>query len=635
MQINKAIKFFKKNELVEKEIKQYISDSIAQSKWLKISKENLPLSFKKKIVKKEGNQHRLIDEYFFLILKDSLKKKLGFGNINSYEKFNSFLIESQDFLSQINGSIISSTNFNMFLFIYFNTTRNWNFQKFTNGLDSESKDNRFFIIRHSISKSIPFLILSTTKLYNIICSLFESSNNDFSDGEYSEALRKFSKKQADGAWKLLHEFLKNKKRKFIPPLLIGLSSSDFQSVFEFTLEILKEPEYSSTAIISLGSINYPNKTKIIDALEVLSEISLENERHLSALARAYGMLLHKEQVEIDEKLIKDLVKRIKEIEQLKYPEALNNVLFTVFRDNKKISEHHKKEILKYYVDISTQYGGIVNQVAFALRELSVDNQFEFIIEWVLNHPEEGNYEIFENTLHSMYSNNKSSFLENFILLLIHDRWQVRQFANSMTEFLELNQQNFKNWKNHVLNLDLNQSVRFIDSVLLGIFNIKNRIKLVLLLLHKKEDNLSEYMLKKFRVLVFDYGEMVIKVVRNELNNEDEYFKKFINNIDEHTKNLIGFWDKKNEVKEFSPLETHSKNFYKYQKLHYKKQQREISKGAESKSVLMSVVKKVSIGRGFESLAQIRTSFLMPRSYFIYPEFYNFNYNQIIHKDWEN
>jgi F0F1-type ATP synthase delta subunit len=298
-----------------------------------------------------------------------------------------------------------------------------------------------------------------------------------------------------------------------------------------------------------------------------------------------------------------------------------------------------------FTKVDRKYQRIINEIEYALNTLKEPKLiFKFIVSWVLNHPIENYKEIFSYPLHEAYKRDAEGFIENYLFLIIHNKGKVRFYANNITDFIQVTENNKEIWRKYLCKFDKDQIVKFINSIFSDFFKPEERMKLVLILLYKKDDDIFKYILQHFVWLVHDYGGMVKETIESLLDNQNSLEKKFIASFKNCYEKIIYFWERKNKIKEFDPYNCQAASASKFDKLFYKKQSEDLRKSVAEHSVFMQLCTKITISRGrkfkigandqYSEMNELKTSCTIPRTYFIFPELYNYKRIQRLTDDWE-
>jgi len=639
------VSFFKNNPDVSIEIKKYIETSFKNGQLKTIDSNTTPLIFKFELLEEIKGKLLIKNEYFNYILFLFLKEKLEYSEINNYEDYGDFTIKAKEEIEKLKPFYDTWNNFEIFMFIYFNQIKGWDFKEYLLKFDTKSESRNFFFLKFNFSGALPYLQISEESLTEIFYHLFYQKNQDLSFGElFFNAVQEYSHQQPIDGWKLVKYMIKNKKREFIVSILGGLSKVDFNKTFEYTKQLFHRENFSQIAIYAFGVFEYEDYKYIEDILNLFESVNSDEENILVTLAKSYGSLVHKPLIQENGKTdylfgkLNALAKR--DISKVQY-----NILVSVFKEEKPTHREKKYELLMNFTKVDNKDKVVISIIEYALNTLKEPKMIlKFIESWVLNHPIENYKEIFSYPLHEAYNRNSSEFIENYLSLLIHNKGKVRFYANNNTDFIQITEKNKEIWKEHLWKLDNNQLIKFINSILSGTFKPEERMKLVLMLLHKKDDKIFKYILQRFVWLVHDYAGTVKETVEAFLDNQNTLEKKFIDSFQSFYEKIVNFWKRKNKIKEFDPYENQAIYASKFDKIFYKKQGEDLRKSVAEHSVFSQFCTKITISRGrkfkigtndqYSEMNELETALTMPRTYFIFPELYDYKRRQMLADDWE-
>ena len=638
------ISFFKNNPDVSTEIKECIEASFKNGQLKTIDSNTTPLIFKFELLEEIKGKLLIKNEYFNYILFLFLKEKLEYSEINNYEDYGEFVIKAKEEIEKLKPFFNTWNNFEIFMFIFFNQTKGWDFKEYLLKFDTKSESRNFFFLKFNFSGALPYLKISEESLTEILYHLFNQTNQDLSFSEVYNAVQKYSSQQSADGWKLVKYMIENKKIEFVVSILLGLAKVDFNKTFEYTKQLFYDENYNRIAIYAFGLFEYEDYKYLEDILNLFESVDSDEENILAALAKSYGYLVHNPLIQEKGKT-NYLFEKLNALSKKETPAVQYNILISIFRQEKQICKEKKFELLMNFTKVDKEYKGIINEIEYALNTLEEPKLIlKFIESWVLNHSIENYKEIFSYPLHEAYNRNSSEFIENYISLLIHNKGKVRFYANNNTDFIQVTEKNKGIWKEHLWKLDNNQIIKFINSILSGTFKPEERMKLVLILLHKKDKKIFKYILQRFVWLVYDYGGTVKETVETSLDNQNPLEKKFIDSFQSCYEKIVNFWKRKNKIKEFDPYESQATYASKFDEIFYKKQGEDLRKSVAEHSVFMQFCTKITISRGrkfkigtndqYSEMNELETAFTIPRTYFIFPELYDYKRRQILADDWK-
>lgn len=638
------ISFFKTNPDVSTEIKEYIEASFKNGQLKTIDSNTTPFIFKFELLEEIKGKLLIKNEYFNYILFLFLKEKLEYSEINNYEDYGDFIINAKEEIEKLKPFFNTWNNYEIFMFIFFNQTKGWNFKKYLLKFDTKSESRNFFFLMFNFSGALPYLKISEEILTEILYHLFNQVNQDLSFGQVLKTVQEYSHNQSTDGWKLVKYMIENNKTEFVVSILIGLSKVDFDKTFEYTKQLFYEENFSRIAIYAFGAFEYKDYKYIEDILNLFESVDSDEENVLAALAKSYGYLVHNPLSQENDK-VNYLFEKLIALSKKETPEVQYNILISIFRQEKQIYREKKFELLMNFTKVDKKYNGIISEIENALNALKEPKLIlKFIESWVLNHPIENYTEIFSYPLHEAYKRDPAGFIENYLSLLIHNKGKVRFYANNITDFIQVTEKNKEIWRKYLCKIDKNQIIKFINSILSDSFKPEERMKLVLILLHKKDKKNFKYILQHFVWLVYEYGGTVKETVEAFLDNQNPLEKNFIDSFQSCYEKIVNFWKRKNKIKEFDPYESQATYASKFDKLFYKKQGEDLRKSVAEHSVFMQLCTKITISRGrkfkigmndqYSEMNELKEAFTMPRTYFIFPELYDYKRRKMLTDDWK-
>ncbi len=642
--VNDVIDFFKNNSNVSTEIKKYIESSFQNKQLNPLDSKTTPLVLKFKLTEERKGKILVKNEYFSYILFHFLKEKLKCSEMSNYGEYGDFIIKAKEEIGKLERFYDTWRRFEVFLLVYFNQTNDWDFKEYVLKFNTKSKSRDFFNVKFHFSEALPHLRISKESLTEILYHLYDQANKDLPFGEVYKPVQEYSCQQSSDGWELVQYLIENKKTELVVSVLAGLSKADFDRVFEYTKRLFHKDNFMGTAIHAFGVFEYEDYKYLEEVLNLFESLDFDEENIVVALARSYSYLVYNPLIHKNKKT-DYIFKKLNALAKQEMPAAQHNILFSVFRQEKDIHREKKFELLLNFTKVDKKHKGIIDELRYALDILKEPELIlKFIEDWALNHPVDNDNENFSYPLHEAYEREPSKFIENYISLLIHNKGKVRYYANNNSDFIQVTEKNKDIWKQHLCNLGENKAIKFINSILNDSFNPVERMKLVLILIQKKNSTISRYILKRFVLLVHDYGGAVKETVENFLDAKKPFEKKFVDEFLKYYRQIVDFWDKKNTIKEFNPYESPTTDAAKFNEIFYKKRSEDLRKSTEEHSILLKLVTKIPIGRGrkfklgtndqYAEMTEFKTTFLMPRTYYIFPEQYDYYRGKNLLADWE-
>ncbi len=638
---NELTLFFKENTEIYNEIKNYIIFSASKIEFVQINNEILPLCYNKKIIIKENNKDYIIHEYFTFVLFDFLKEKFNVIDLNTINDYTIFLDKVHNWFLNIKYYSEIEGNYNPILILFLNQEKDWDFYDYFMSLKKSDKDGNYFKNQRYFSFCLPYLNISNEKIIDILYHFKSESGEDLSVGSIYYAVKDYCFNNK--SWSIINLMVKENKTEFLVAALEGIYLIDDKKTFEFVIDLINKNNFKKEAILSLGNFDYKEESLKNKALNVLLNISFdENKDCLFPLARAFSEIIIKNSnnekiVELCKaKIISLLILNISEI-QYTITESL------VFR-GKEIIEI-KKEILNYLYNVDEKNKGVINNIANTLYEINdSDYIFLFIENWSIYH-QFLDLKSFEFVFDDLYRKDPLEFINNLIRIFIHNKGSVRYSADIILDFCLINETNRKYWEDSINNLSEIDQIKFIDSINFDSIHVKERIKLLLVLIKSKNKKILQYLFQNIIWIMMDYGDLVKECIEEDFDMNNEKEKEFYNEFLRLFNKQYEIFNKKMKLKEFNPRINNEKILNKYLTLHYQKQSEVMRNKSEEESIMAKIFKKVNIGRGkgfraynkedITEFKLISQNYYLPISYLIFPEGYEFYRRLKLQEDWEN
>ena len=639
--LNHIIALIKKNKKFRNEIKSYIKKSFNINKFSDINKSDYPKSAKANAIRKEKDKYFIKDNYLNYELLHFLMKKYDVKEIKCYKDYNEFINIISESFFKIVKYYHFWRSFNVFLFIYFNNFKGWDFKDYILDIKQEDSKRDYFFVQDIFATALPFLKISKENLTQILYHMLSQAKEDGTFSSVRKSLQEYCTIHDKESKDLLEYQVNNRKKDFLINILLGISAIDFPVVFEYTKELLKDSYFKPLAVMSLGLYQYSHIKYINEILEIFKSIESDNEEVLSGLATAYANLMY--QPVLNTKKFNLIFTRIKDLLKRDIPEVHFNILNVISRKNDRLSKENKFILLMHYTKIDVKYKGITNLFPRVLLQIdNIAKIFIFVTEWILNHDIHFDKEIFSYLLTEAYKKHHSDYIRNYIGLIINKNGKVRFFANNNIRNIFLSEQNREIWEKEVNKLNLEISKRFICSLFNGCYSDfdkqEERVKIALLLLKKRDRNIFNFLIKELINFTEDYLSLIKDTLEESLDSNDPFEKEFLSVFQKNYKKFIDFLKEKNKIKEFDPFQTQAIFINKFMELYNKIQGNKIQENVEKESIFLQFCKKIPLGYGdsFENrtLSRIEGIIRFSRRYNIFPEYFDFIYRLNISKNWE-
>jgi hypothetical protein len=254
--LNHIIALIKKNKKLRNEIKSYIKKSFNINKFSDINKSDYPKSAKANAIRKEKDKYFIKDNYLNYELLHFLMKKYDVKEIKCYKDYNEFINIISESFFKIVKYYHFWRSFNVFLFIYFNNFKGWDFKDYILDIKQEDSKRDYFFVQDIFATALPFLKISKENLTQILYHMLSQAKEDLTFSLVRKSLQEYCACHDKESKDLLEYQVNNRKKDFLINILLGISATDFPVVFEYTKELLKDSYFKPLAVISLGLYQY-------------------------------------------------------------------------------------------------------------------------------------------------------------------------------------------------------------------------------------------------------------------------------------------------------------------------------------------------------------------------------------------
>lgn len=534
----------------------------------------------------------------------------------------------------------------IFVIQYINKNFGISFRDQILDLSSTEQGHDYFQIQHAFSKAIPFMKISNDDLYQTLYHFSEQSSRDMTVGEVYNAVQYFCSNNQEQGWELI-ELIKTKKdSRFLFNALIGLSAVKFDDTLLYTNELYNN-NYKRDAVLVLGYLNYKSIKQLNETINKFEDtITKESDNAtLSATAKSIANLAYHPLVE-KSKQVEKIFDLVEKILSKKIPEIQFNILQGLQWRKEKKYLNYKKKLLIYYYDIKLENKGIIQDLSFFLHDLNDPRIIlNFIKEWIINHESVNELDYFNYALNDSYRFNPKQFISKYVKLLIHPKSKIRNAIKLIFEIVKLNENNRNIWIEELLSLSFQEQLNLFKSLNDYSIDIIDRLQTAALLLKTHNKELYRFLIQEFVWLIHDFGakikDIIISVIDDKNSMENEFKDAFMKYYSE----ITNFWKEKSQIFEIDPTLNQTKIMNKYNEIYYKKENEIINGFRTYKTPLLNMITKIQIGRGRSFkignnsepgyMSKIEHSFILPRTLFIFPEYFNFNWNKSRNDDWEN
>lgn len=582
------------------------------------------------------------DQYYFSLYNYLLET--GYLNSEPDEEL-LIKISSSDKFKDINLPFDERREFLNFIILHANKVFSTTFKDQILKISNSQYHLGYFQIQHEFSKALPQLKISKEDLIQILNHFAKCAENDMTVGEVYTACREYCSKNPDEGWKLLDFMLEKKEVNFLSQALMGLSTSDFKKTIE-VIEKLIESEFKPQALFALGYLDYNKKEENLKYILGLFEKAIEDPDQAVRLAivKALTNMLNMPFV-IEYKAEKKILELIKVLLKEKEPNSLYSVLTGMSIFSRQHGHDFLQDILEYYYDVDLKYKGIIRDLGFRLSEIkSPEVVFNFLHNWIKNHEEIEYIKEFGYSLRELYKKNPEKYIEIYLRKIIDNKANIRKVFKTEFEISDLNDNNRNLWIEKIGELSDNEKIKLFISLTDHTIDVKKRLEIAFLVLKYLNQNIYKVILQEAVWLIHDYSSIIKEVIEKTVDLSDMLQKKFLEEFDKNYNIILKFWEEKSKINELNPKLNQTKYLNKFNEIFLKKQSEYVTNFKSEDTPILNMFKNIQIGRGsgFKisekdapvQMQEFRMSYVLPRTMFIYPEAYNYNYNKKHNEDWE-
>ncbi len=303
------------------------------------------------------------------------------------------------------------------------------------------------------------------------------------------------------------------------------------------------------------------------------------------------------------------------------------------------------EILKKLIETSDFDKEQIHPVANVfINNKSLKGFIELIHLYASKYKLDFNAEIFSSAFHHFRNDQTENLSIELIKLLTHDLGEIRFIGSRILNYLTPHRGRFI-FQTNILQLDALTQYKLWMSVFGETKEPGTSLPMLLPLLQSPFPFVKEAFIGRIEILTEEYGSSVAETLEKELNLN---IPENIEILDRVKKYADDFWNeisKKRNIKEFNPLYTQSELYTLHSTNYGKSFNKSLSENVHKGSVFMQFATTVILAKGggwkhekhskIEKLGHVSTSFQLPRSYFISPESFDWNFRMHYIKNWKN
>jgi hypothetical protein len=608
----------------------------------------------------EANEILVGEESKLIISESAIYYSEFFNHFSSHLKFEltENINEAFDFISKIEDELKTDQPFNTNVYSFFKGFKsfvlflvykkfNTDFSAFIQTLNKES-GHILYDFNYTYAKLVPFLNTPTNILYNNLNHLITGVTSDVQYNsnlyEISNAIREFCKKNPEDGKALLQYSIEQPTivHNLIIPVIGGLYEKNRELFWNEILELVKKPELRVSVICALSFTNALTNEEANKYYSTISSFENQIEEELFNLPKFFISQINNKA--IDDESIKDscflkLNELILNPNQKLRQVILNELSFVDGYDSKGII------VLKTLVGDASFDKEQISLVGHVfIRNKDLLGFIDLITIYGEKFKLDFKAENFSSALYHFRQEFAENLSQEIIKLITNDSGAIRYIGVRIIEYLTPHNGRFI-FQTDILNCNAITQYKIWMSILGEIKEPKYTLPMLFPLLNSPYSFVREAFICKMEQLTEEYGSSVLETIETELDITNIDYSNIYNRIKNYSEFFWAEISKKRGIKELNPLYTQSDLYTLYSSNYGKSFNKNLSEGVEKKSIFMQFATTVVLAKGggwkhekkgkVEKLGQISTSFQLPRSHFVNPESFDWEFRTNYFENWKN
>lgn len=516
----------------------------------------------------------------------------------------------------------------------------FSFSLYLKSIDLANKPNEIFGFTEAYSSLLKDLDLPSAIILENALILTEITKSDADYNLNLETVLNGIKSKCKNDYELGLELLEKSlhlsegSERVISSVISGLYENKRSKFYDSVLkELLQKGEKLNPILFGLSNVSTIEETECMLFIELIT-------KHKKSISLVFSKL--------------SLVFSILKSNNSKYNSFSFNELETAIEDEKTANYilNNLLQLNNYEEEKTEIITKLINQNYFTIekfiRPISANfwhlKEFVCFKKVVSSIIENKPFEEFIKSFQSYYYSVEKDELGKFVVeLLTNNKASIR--ATGLEIFNELSIYNPYLFDFDVLELSYLSQYKLWVSLTQNFHDPKKIIISLLPLIHSKSELIRESFLCKLEEITENYGELVINVLKESINEGTSNRASVIMRIEKYFKDYYGKnVNLKNSILELNPYQTHYRFIKKYNSLFQKNINKSLDIGASENSLLSilgSNTIRLAKGGGWrfgpkKEIAQLESfssSFSLPRSYFIDPNKFELEVGILCRKDW--
>jgi hypothetical protein len=608
----------------------------------------------------EENQILVNEESKLLISHSAVYYSLFFDRYAN--KFNFQLTENIaelfDFIEKVEEELKTSQPFNTNVHSFFKGFKtfalflvhkqfNTDFSAFIQTLNKES-GHILYDFNYTYSKLVPFLNTPTNVLYNNLNHLITGVTSDVQYNsnlyEISNAIREFCKRNPEDGKKLLQYSIEQSTidHNLIIPAIGGLYEKNRDSFWNEITELVKQSKLRVSVICALSSTNALTNEEANKYYSTIASLENHIEEELFNLPKFFVSLINNKVID-DESIKESCFLKLNELivnpNQKLRQVILNELSFVDGYDSKAI------EVLKTLVGDASFDKEQISLVGHVfIRNKDLLGFIDLVTIYGEKFKLDFKAESFSSALYHFRQDFPEKLSQELIKLITNDSGAIRYIGVRIVEYLTPHNGRFI-FQTDILNYNAITQYKLWMSILGEIKEPKYTLPMLFPLLNSPFSFVKEAFICRMEQLTEEYGNSVLETIETELDITNLDYSNIYNRIKNYSEVFWAEISKKRGIKELNPIYTQSDLYTLFSNNYGKSFNKNLSEGVEKKSIFMQFATTIILAKGggwkhekkgkVEKLGQVSTSFQLPRSHFVNPESFDWEFRTNYFENWKN
>lgn len=538
--------------------------------------------------------------------------------------------------------------FSRFMLFLLHKEFSLDFSEYILNLNKATSGQRLYDFCNSYCKILPYLQTDGEIIYKNLAHLLnevtdETVRFNSNVGEIRNSLTYYCKSNSEKGIAIL-DYAQNQN-----PVVVNLNSAIIQGIYEIKRNdyweqietISLTAEYRLSIMLALSAAKAETDVEAQKHFDLVYSFKELSDLELFNLPQFLVSIINNKNgsPELKKTCLGKLEELITNSNQNLRGIVLSEISFINGFDDERI------EILKKLIATADFNKEQINSVAQVfINNKSLQGFIELIHLYAVKYKLDFNAEIFSSAFYHFRNDQPEKLSIELIKLLTHDLGEIRFVGSRILNYLTPHNGHFI-FQTDILQLDALTQYKLWMSIFGETKEPGVSIPMLLPLLRSSFPFVKEAFIGRMELLTEEYGSSVAETLQKEL---DLNISENVEVLDRIKKYADDFWNeisKKRNIKEFNPVYTQSELYTLHSTNYGKSFNKSLSENVHKGSIFMQFATTVILAKGggwkhekhskVAKLGQVSTSFQLPRSYFISPESFDWNFRKHYIKNWKN